>query len=270
MAEQLDIFSAGAPAAMPGPPPAQRNRITPADLDDETLIASLATPTMAECLALIAEAGRRRLATCVPALTKVCSRFKGYGGSRPHPEQVAVLTALAAIGGREAARAVADAIVRAEVRGATIKAAVAAAARLGAALPADTVLDLLRHGDPDVRADACRCARAGAGVAAVLDDLLGDLHVAVRAAAACALGRMGRAEARPVLVAMLADDPSVEVIGALAALDNDDTIVLMGRVAHARPDLAGAVLDALDGSEHPHAAKVARGIRAQRGEAPSP
>jgi HEAT repeat protein len=61
------------------------------------------------------------------------------------------------------------------------------------------VLALLRHPEPAVRADACRCARPGPETAEVLIDLANDLNPDVAMAALCALGGMGRTEARPAL-----------------------------------------------------------------------
>ena len=92
---QLDLFSAaGFPVAddttaTPEPP-----RLAPSDLDDLTLAAALATARLAECRALCAEVGRRRLTTAIPALEDLCRRFKGFGLEHAVPEQIAALNAV--------------------------------------------------------------------------------------------------------------------------------------------------------------------------------
>src|SRR5207245_1765213 len=103
--------------------------------------------------------GRRRLAAAVPALAALCRRFTGFGAERAVPEQDAALDGLAMIGGQDAAQAVAALIARGIVQGPSLRAAVRAAAQLRSALSADAVCSLLRHAEPGIRADACRCAR---------------------------------------------------------------------------------------------------------------
>jgi len=174
------------------------------------------------------------------------------------------LDALAAIGGAGATRAVTRAIAEGIVQGATLAVAVSAAARLGAGLPPDRLLDLLGHDDPAVRVDVCRCARPQAEIQTRLVELLDDSHPAVRAAAARALGRMGRVEALPVLLRLLLASPDAEVVEAIAEVADDDAIVLLGRTARARPNLAGAILEGLESRDEPLALKVAAGLRKSR------
>jgi HEAT repeat protein len=233
-----------------------------ADLDDAALIAAIPDASMTVCCVLMEEAGRRRLIAAVPALAAVCRRLKGFGDGQVMREQIVALESLAAIGGAAAARAVAAAIVRSEVCGPNLTAAVAVAARLGAPLPAPAAIDLLRHDDPKVRADACRCVRAGGGVVEALLELRDDLNPGVRVAAICALGRLGRVEARPALTGLLVVAPTIEGLESLAAVADDEAIVLIGRVGCARSDLADAAAAALEGCEHPLAEPMARKIRA--------
>ena len=156
---QQDLFAAaGTPAARPVPSREQRPCLAPDELDDAVLIAAIPPAGLADCHALAAEAGRRRLAAAIPALEALCRRFKGFGLRHPVPEQVAVLTALAAFGGRDAASAVARIIVDGVVQGPGLASAVSAAAELRASLPAETLVGLLQHAEPAIRADACRCA----------------------------------------------------------------------------------------------------------------
>ena len=144
------------------------------------------------------------------------------------------------------------------------KVAVGIAARLGSALPAGTVLALLRDADPDVRADACRCTGPWPAAVPVLLALTDDGDGNVSVAALCALGRMGRREARAALARLLREAPSPEVIESIPGIADEDCIVLLGRLTRTRPALAGAVLDALGMIDHPRARQIAAALDAGR------
>ena len=141
---QLDLFSDAARRSdfVPESPQAP---LAPAELDDEAFIEALAQSRLAESAQLAHEAASRRLIAAVPALADSCLRLAGFGIDRLVPEQAAALEALAAIGGREAAQAVAEMIARATFAGPTLQLAVNAAARLRASLPVDVLQSLLRH-----------------------------------------------------------------------------------------------------------------------------
>jgi hypothetical protein len=255
--EQLDLFAAS------GIPPTQwaigttkPAALIPRDLDDAALIAAIPDAGIADGPALAREAGQRALVAAIPALEALCRRFSGFGVDRAIPEQVASLEALATIGGREAAAVVERVIAKGMVQGPTLKIAVAAAAGLAANLPCDVVLVLLRHPDPGLRADACRCVRVWPEAVPVLLDLLDDLHVEVRTAAAFSLGRLGRREVLPTLVEFLKRAPSPDAIEAVTAIADEDCVVLLARLARTRPDLAEPALDALEVIDHPRAAQL--------------
>jgi len=260
---QLDLFAgSGSPPARPAPAAAKPAGLSPADLNDAALLAAIPAAGRADGPQLAAEVGRRRLGAAVPVLEDYCRRFAGFGLQHPLPEQVAALQALAAVGGQEAARSVARIIGRGWVQGPTLATGVAAAERLGSHLPADIVAALLRHADPAIRGDACRLARSGPEVNAILVDLLGDLNRGVCVEAACALGRMGRPEAVPLLRHALRQAPSLRVIEAVAAVADEECVVLLGRLAReASEDLAAAARDALEAVEHPLAARLLERIR---------
>jgi HEAT repeat protein len=140
------------------------------------------------------------------------------------------------------------------------------AARLRQRLPDALVLDLLRHPDPAVRADAAGCAhRPQSGIVAILIELLGDLHPAVAQEAACALGRMGQREAQPMVSRLLREQPSAAVIQAVAAVADDACIVLLGRIARTQPELAEDALDALRDIDSPRAAALVAAIVRETG-----
>ena len=263
---QLDLFSAaGFTPDRAEPEIGGWVRLGPSTLSDAALIEALPGAGLRDAPALAEEAGRRKLVAAVPALGALCRRFKGFGRHAAVAEQIASLAALARIGGREAADVVGRVIAEDVVQGPGLPAAVAAAAALGSRLPTEIVLACLQHPNPAVRADACRSAVRSDEAVAVLIDLLDDLHDSVTAIAACALGRMGRDEASPRLIRLLADTPSPDAIDAFARIADDDGAVLLGRLASTHPDMAAAVLEALDESDLPRAALVAAGVRRRLG-----
>lgn len=225
------------------------------------MIAALADARLAECPALAAEAGRRRLAEAIPALAAVCRRLAGFGADRPVLEQEAALRALAEIGSPEAGQVVSEMISRAVVQGPTLIVALATADRLDARLPTGILGGLLQHADPAIRAAACRCTRRSPEVIGLLIGLLRNRDRAVALSAACALGRLGRSDALPSLKRSLREEPSSDVIEALAAIADEECLVLLGRLARTRPDLAAAAIDALERIDTPRADAIAAAAR---------
>lgn len=236
-------------------------------MDDAALIAAIPGASLVDSAALAAEAARRRLHAAVPALAALCRRLTGFGADRLVPEQEAALRALAAIGGPDAAQAVSAMIGRAVVQGPTLIAAAAAAVQLNATLSAESLESLLRHADPAARVAGCRCARPFPEVMAILVGLLGDHDRTVASSAACALGRLGRSEARSALKKMLAEQPSREIVDAAASIADEECMVLLGRLARARPAFASVALEALDSIDHPRASAIAAAIRRETGSA---
>ncbi len=259
---QLDLFDGPARWEASVPPALARgSRVVAAELDDASLIAAIPGAGLADCDGLAGEAVRRRIVSAVPALEALCRRFKGFGIDHAVPEQAAALRALAALGGTEARDAVARSIVERVVQGPSLIDAVRAAAALRCRLPDDVCRALLKHANPDVRANATCLASSRSDMIALLLDLLQDLNLAVARAAACALGRMGRAEARPLLIQMLREAPSPEAIEAASRIADETVIVMLGRIARARAELATWIAELLDESGHPRAAAVAAGLR---------
>jgi HEAT repeat protein len=232
-----------------------------AEMDDHALIAAIPWSTLAESSALATEAARRRLVAAVPALQALCQRFAGFRVNRMVPEQAAALEALATIGGRDAAQAVIQLIARGAVQGPTLTVAISAAARLRATFPIDVVRPLLQHSEPEIRAYACRCSRPLPELISLIVDRLHDTDPTVASSAACALGQMGRIEARPMLMSLLRDRPSEEVIQSVALIADEDCMVLLGRIARSTSSLANVALNTLEEVEHPRARTIAATVR---------
>lgn len=192
---QLDLF--GDRPKVDGPPSAASlQSLVPEKLSDQGLIAAIPDAMLADAYALASEAAKRQLNAAVPALATLCNRFVGYGIDVGVPEQAAALEALGVIGGREAAQAVIQMIMKGIVQGPTLVVAMTVASQLGVVFSANIALALLRHANPLVRAPACNCVRAGHEIVATLIAMLRDPDRDVSTAAACALGRMGRGEGR--------------------------------------------------------------------------
>jgi hypothetical protein len=263
--EQLDLFSVSTGSAQRDAPGRRTDPVIACDtLDDDSLLAAIPNAGIRESVALVAEAGSRRLAAAIPVLEALCRRFIGFGAARIVPEQAAALDALVMIGGSDAAQTLVRLIAKRIVQGPCLRQAVAAAARMGIKLPFGTVAELLRHDDPQVRADACRCTRASPEAVPLLRELLDDLHPEVRRAAACALGHMGRAEVRALLVGYLRAEPSVELVDAIAPIADDECIILLGRVARTEPGFSEAALDALLSIGNTRADQVAAAVSRNR------
>ena len=263
---QLDLFSGGGFAGDEHPTGAAPPQVAlvAANLDDTALLAALPGARLKEAPALAAEAGRRRLPGAVAALSALCRRFAGFGRERAVPEQVAALDALAAIGGAAAAQATTALIVERVVEGPNRVRAVEVAAGLAARLPATTLLELMGDPAPGMRAAACACAGQQLAVVPRLLELAHDEAGEVRAAAACALGRMGRREALPALSRLLREAPSETVIDAVSAVADEDCVILLGRLARTRPELASPASDALSVIDHPRARQLRQSLPAGR------
>jgi hypothetical protein len=257
---QLDLF--GDRPNFDRPP----NRVSlqppfPQEISDEGLIAAIPEATFTDACALAAEAGKRRLSDAIPALMILCNRFVGYGIDVGVPEQAAALEALGVIGGPEASRAVVQLIVKRVVEGPTLVVATTVASQLGAIFPNDIALAFLRDSNPSVRALACACVRPGYEVVATLIAMLDDPNGEVSAAAACALGRMGRVEARIHLKRYLTERPSARVVEAVAGVADDEAIVLLARAGRTRPDLSLSIISALEEIDNARAASAASGLK---------
>jgi HEAT repeat protein len=259
--QQLDLFSSAGIRAERSLPQSMELRPTATALDDQALVAAIPESNRADSIALATEAGRRGLTAAVHSLERLCRRFSGFGIDRMVPEQAAALQALAVISGREAAEAVSQLIVRGVVQGPALNLAVSTAARIGSTLPADVLCSLLRHPDPGIRASVCGCARRCPELISVMIDLLDDLNQSVARSAACALGQIGRIEARPTLAKLLREEPSEEVIDAVSSIADEECMVQLGRIARTEPALSDAALNALEDIDQPRANAIATAVR---------
>jgi HEAT repeats len=263
-ARQLDLFSDVGEGVSQGSSQFMRRCPVSSEMDDEELIAAIPESSLADSCILAAEAGRRRLSAAVPALATLCRRFAGFGTRCAVPEQAAAFEGLAAIGGRDAAHVVSEMIERAVVQGPTLQIAVRSAARLGSLLSPDALRRLLRHPEPGIRAEACRCARPLPELISLLIDLLDDLDRTVVTSAAFALGRMGRIEARPILKSLLEDDPSEDLIDAVLSIADEECLVLLGRIARSNSALADAALNGLENVDDHRAITIVAAVRRLR------
>jgi len=262
---QLDLFAgAGQRLEQTTVPASGQRRLVAPELDDDALVAAIPSATLGDCHALAAEAGQRRLAAAIPALDALGRRFRGFGIEQEIPEQAAALDALAIIGGREAAQAVTRMIIEQVVQGPGLKSAVAVAALLGASLPSSIVASLLRHPAAEIRASTCRCAVRSPATIPLLVELLDDPDHVVAGEAACALGRMGRREARPLLLRLLREQPSSAVIDAVSGVSDEECLVVIGQITRREPDLADAAFAALEAIGSPRAMRIAAAARRLR------
>jgi hypothetical protein len=258
---QFDLFADAVPQRrLPASSAVETRPVDVTILSDDDLLERLRQTGVSEYRCLVHEVTRRKLSSAIPALEALILRHAGFGKDRVIPEQAAAIEALVAVGGRAAAEVVGRLLARRAIEGPGLELALDAAARLRTHLREDIVIGFLRHDNPVIRAAAARCAPIWPKLAPILSELIDDLHREVSIAAACALGRMGRSVARPVLLRALREAPSEDVIDAAAGIGDEEFIVLLGRIAVAHQELAQSVLDALDAIDHPRAKRVAAGI----------
>jgi len=220
------------------------------------LIAAIPEASFDLAQALASKASRRGLIAAAPALKRLCFHLKGFGLDRAVPNRWLRLMPLRKSEGprrRRQSHAFCARMPRKVqpwrppwqlLRGSRV------------VLPEEKAASFLRHADPAVRADACRCAPFRPAAVAVLGELLHDLNAGAATAAACALGRMGQAEARPALLRQLRQAPTAEVIEAISEVACDEAIVLLGRIANSDDVLAGQAFEALEGIDSSRARRL--------------
>lgn len=259
--EQLNLFEGLRTEPAAAPEPARERRVDVKAASNAELIDLLPQARMRESVAIVRQIARRRLVSGIPALAALCRRHAGFGRNRVIPEQVAAVKAMGIVGGNEASRSLAQLIVRGDIEGPNLKVALRVAVKLICPLPESLVMDLLRADNPGLRAAAARCVGRWPRCAPLLIQLLEDLHKDVRLAAACALGRIGNDAARPVLLNALSEQPSPEVVEAIAGIADRTGLVLLGRTAETRRDLAGLIKRVFEGIDDPLAAIIAKRIQ---------
>ena len=72
-------------------------------------------------------------------------------------------------------------------------------------------------------------------------------------------------EGRPLLIRLLQEEPSDEVIEALLPVADEDAMIRLGQVGRSRPDLAQSVIDGLDAIGNGRAKEIAETVRPEWG-----
>lgn len=264
---QFDLFGDRPPAASVSAPASRPLR--PDTLSDDDILDLLPDAMMRDAVLLCGLVVERGLGDrALPALDRLWRRFRGFGRERPQPEQEAVLEALAGIGTKAATDRLAGIVTAADLPPPLLPVALRAALQAGLALPRGFAGPLLGHDDPRVRELAARLGQFGTSDIAALEESIGDIHRPVRRAAAVALGWLGRASAKPVLLEELRRDPAREIVTALAGIADGDVAVHLGRCAEAHPALAETVAAVLEEMETELSLKIARRIRAGHARRP--
>jgi HEAT repeat protein len=275
---QFDLFGPR-PGAEPQAVPAEPRPVRPiAELPDDMLIDALnlhlfgEPPAEPRLIAALEEVGRRREARAVPFLVRTCRRFAAFDHQHSAPEVVAALNALAHIGPATAA----DPVVELVQRNLFGPVSTAAALQCFAGLRTPSAEALIRpglaHADSRVRVAACGLAGAlrRSEAPALLEPLIDDPDRSVAKAARLALGELGYKPVREHLEELLERATPIDipaVAHALVAVADDDTPILLGRVAE-RCDETGrtAIVKALGQIDRPQAVtaliRLARDTRA--------
>lgn len=262
---QYDLFGAcEAPRSSGVAEPSPKSGAPAREMSDQALCASIATVTLSDAAQILGEVARRRLTNAVPCLAGLIRRFKGFETRRPIIEQTEAVAALVAIGGPEAAAVLRSAIEHGEFNRANLGAALRAAAGLSIRLEPSVVEAALGHDEAEIRLAACAFVSARPGVIAHLLERLGDADERVKIAAACALGDLGRIEARPVLLGLLRTSPSVAIIEAAVGVADEAMIVQLGKLAREQDRFRDSVVQALEDCELEMASKVRQVLAGRR------
>ena len=265
-AEQFDLFTGGgtvAPAAVPADKP-----ICPETLSDADILDRIPNARIADVRVLCGLAVERGLGDrAVPALEALWRRFKGFGYDRPLPEQTSVIEMLARLETAGARQLLAEIVTARDLPPPLLPAALSAALSASLKLPVHVLRPLLADADPRIRELAAMLSGFGQPDIGALEACLGDTQPAVRRAAAIVLGRFGHAAAKAILLSELQRAPTGDIVEALAAIDDNDIVVHLGRCADAHPALAGRIAAELEEMETARSLKVARRIRADLAEA---
>ncbi len=259
---QYDLFGAGeAPhSAGTAASPTKPRALAADQMTDEALCASVAMVTLGDAGDILGEVARRRLPDALPQLAALIRRFTGFATRGPIIEQTEALRALVAIGGPDAAAVVRSAIERGEFNRANLPAALRAAAQLAIRLEPSVVEAALRHDVAEIRLAACAFVSARPNLLALLVERLADQDEAVRIAAACALGDLGRVEARPILRGLLQTSPSIMIIEAAASVADEAMVVQLGKLAREQACFRDPVVQALEDCDFALAAKIRRDL----------
>jgi hypothetical protein len=73
-----------------------------------------------------------------------------------------------------------------------------------------------------------------------------------------------------MLLRLLQQAPSAAVIDAISAIADEECLIILGRIARARPDLGDVALEALDSVGSPPAMKIAAASRRSLGRSSAP
>lgn len=258
---QLDLFAWRGPAGDRGTPASGAAKPLRARLPEAQNIPGMAAadllgaldacleatvPSGLQVTDLIAELGRRGETGATDRLVAVCRRHAGFDSRRTVPEVVAALRALALI----KSPAPAPAILRLVEQGAFGPESMAAALRYFAAQcyrPAASLLDqAFTHESAQLRLTACEFAAAVGtyGRREALRALRQDNDAAVAEAALLALGRLGDRAVKNDLEdrLRLAEPEAIpKVVESLAALADEETAILLGRLAESCSDQAACL-----------------------------
>lgn len=261
---QPDLFDEGR-WTNAGPPPKGPVRPVspgPATLDDGELIGRLAVAGPSEIERLCKEIVVRSLSAAVPALEALWRRFHGFGMHRPLREQRAVVETLARLEGPEAKAALRQTVLSPSLPIPLLPAALRAAADAGLVLSPAFVAGFLDHDNPAVRGPAFDLASAANVPAPRIRDGLSDGVASIRLAAAVALAHRGDAAGEGVLIAELANAPSIAIVEALGMIGDDEAIVALGRCAMRHAALAPDAIAVLRDLDSPRAERLVARLEA--------
>jgi len=238
----------------------------PDALDDGEVIARLPDANLATAEALCEQVLSRGLANAaVLALERLWDRFRGFGVNLPCREQIAVLGTLAKIETKRSREAVRRIAGECGLPMALLPHALEAAVARRVRFPPRRIELWMKDERPIVRALAFRLARWSALPVRMLEEGTNDPELSVRMAALVTMGRLGHADARQGLLALLVRDPNADIVRAVATIADDEVITRLGRCADSCERLRPIILEELKAMDDPRATAIVDRMERRRG-----
>ncbi len=234
----------------------------PDTLSGQEVLSLIPKASFSNVEKLCGEVLKRELGnSAVPALEALWNRFRGYGLSGALPEQKFSLKTLARIGTPESQAAITKIVEAPSLPDALLPLALRAAVEVKLALQIHRISPWLDHGITEVRALAYTLLQNTDPPVYILETGLSDPEPSVRMATRVTMGKLGHKKAKKGLLADLEENPTCQIVLALAAIADEDVITHLGRCALKNGSLKTLILDELLALEDPRAVKVVGQIK---------
>ena len=257
--QQRDLFDPPEDSPVQPKPPPKGEVIDFAELSDEEVIDGIPGASLSNATTLCADALKRRLGDrAVPAFTKLWDNYQGFGRTKPWPEQICALEALAKTGTRTAAAAIRKIITSRDIPPGLLHSVLDAAVSYDLSFSMQQVVAWLEHEKPLVRSLGYTLAKRSNPPARILQDGIEDSDPTVRRAALITAGMLGHQFAKEGLLYEMNLNPNSKIVSALAAIADENIVTQLGRCGERNANLRPVIVKELLDMDNPRAGKLAR------------